>query len=293
MAIQKIMVPFLDEGSGTAAFETGVVLAERFKAHLDVVHMRQRISPALTGNGYYPIAVTYIEDNIDTLTAAANNRAEDLKKLYERLCRQRDVGLYDEEEHTDDKGVTAAWADVDATLPYDLSSRARVSDLTILARAGDDAPAYEFELVEEIIFQSGRPVLLADTRQPIADFPDTVVVAWNGGREAARAITAAMPILKQAKLVIVMSVGNLPWASEPPDHVASYLKLHGVRATALQARLNKGVDPEEEFMALVKKKRADLIVMGAYSHSRWREVILGGFTRHLLRKSKIPILMAH
>lgn len=291
MTIQKIMVPFLDEAAGRTALETATVLADRFKAHLDVIHMRQRITPASTGNVYYPIAFTYIEDNIETLTDAANNRAEELRKLYERVCHQRHIGLYDEEEHTEDKGATAAWADVEATLPCDLSLRARVADLAVVAKSGGDAPPYEIEVIEEIIFQSGRPVLVADGRRPLNEIPETVMIAWNGSREAARAIASAMPILNQAKRVIVISVGDLPFGSEPPGHVASYLKLHGVPATALNARLNKGVDPEEEFMTHAKKERADLIVMGAYSRSRWREVILGGFTRYLLKNAEIPILM--
>lgn len=293
MAIQKIMVPFLSENAGKPALETAATLGERFKAHLDIIHMRQRLTPALPTNAYYPIAVNYAEQNIEALLAASNQRAEALKTLYESLCRERDIGFFDEAEHTDDKGVTAAWADVDATMPYDLAKRARIADLSILAKSGEKTKAHEFETIEEIVFQSGRAVLLVDGRKPLLELPETIMVAWNGSREAAHAITSALPILKQAKLVIAVSVGDLPWATEPPDHVASYLRLHGVRATHLMARLNKGVDAEEEFMAHAKKKRADLIVMGAYSRSRWREVILGGFTRHFLRHSEIPLLMVH
>ena len=216
-----------------------------------------------------------------------------MNKLFERLSDQHGIGFYDEEEHTEDKGTTAAWADVEATLPWDLSCRARVSDLTVLARVGEDPPGYQVEVFEEMIFQSGRPALFVDAKWPVTEFPETVIIAWNGGREAARAITSAMPILRQAKHVFVILIGELPGESESPEKVASYLKLHGVHATASSVRLNKGVDPEEEFMAHAKRKRADLIVMGAYSHSRWREAILGGFTRHMLKNSKIPILMAH
>ena len=293
MTIQKIMVPFLNEQSGEPAFEAAAALAERFKAHLDVIHMRQRITPALPGNAYYPIAVNYMKDNIEAIRNELDQEAANQMKIYERLCQKWDIGFFDEAEHTDDKGPTAAWCDVDATMPYDLANRARIADLSVLAKTGKDAPVYEFEVIEEIIFQSGRAVLLIDGDRPLREFPETILIAWNGGKEAARAITAAMPILKQAKLVIVTSVGELPWASEPPEHVASYLKLHGVHATHLNARLNKGVDPEEEFMAHAKKKGADMIVMGAYSHNRWREVILGGFTRYLLKNSRIPLFMAH
>lgn len=293
MSIQKIMVPFLSEGAGKAAFKAAAIMADRFKAHLDVVHMRQHITTALAGSTYYPIAANYVEDNIDALRAAANQQADQLRNSYEQLCQEHDVGFFDEAEHTDDKGATAAWTDVEAKMPFDLANRARVADLTVFGRSTGDAPAHEYDTIEEVLFQSGRSVLLVDSQRQFLRFPETVFVAWNGGREAARALSAALPILKHAKLVIIITVGDLPWGVEPPEHVSSYLRLHGVHATHLNARLEKGADAEEEFLAHAEKKNADLIVMGAYSRNRWREVILGGFTRHLLKRSSIPLLMTH
>lgn len=293
MTVQKIMVPFLDEKSGKASFEASCVLADRFKAHLDVVHMRQRTAPALPSNAYYPIAATYVLENAEALETAANERAEKLKEQYQRLCRNFNVGYFDEADHTEDKGATAAWADVDASMPHDLANRARLADITVLSKSGEETTAFDLETIEEVIFQSGRAVLLIDRDRPMTEIPETVLVAWNGGREATRAISSALPLLKEAKDVIVASIGDLPWGAEPPEHVASYLRLHGVHATHLNGQVNKGVEPEEEFLARAAKKKADLIVMGAYSHSRWREVILGGFTRHLLKNSPVSLLITH
>jgi nucleotide-binding universal stress UspA family protein len=127
----------------------------------------------------------------------------------------------------------------------------------------------------------------------MVESPETVLIAWNGGREASRALSAALPILKQAKLVIVVSVGDLKWGMQCVENVSSYLRLHGVPATQMRARESKDNEPEEELLEIAKKKDANLIVMGAYSRSRWREVILGGFTRYLLKNSQIPLLLAH
>jgi nucleotide-binding universal stress UspA family protein len=165
--------------------------------------------------------------------------------------------------------------------------------MAALAKSDADAPQDEIELIEELVFRSGRPVFIAPSSKKTFAFPETVMVAWDGGSEAARAVAAAMPILKEARLVIVTSVGEIASGSEPADHVASYLKLHGVRATSLAARVDKREDAEEAFLMHADKRGADLIVMGAYSHSRWREVIWGGFTRHLLRESEIPLFMSH
>ena len=293
MAFQKIMVPFLKEQSGPAAFDAAVALADRFKAHLDVVYMRPPITAAQLGGGYYPIAVNYVQATIDALQEQASQQAEALQRIFETQCAKHDVGLYSEAEHTDDKGTTASWSDVDPRTSYDFSKRGRVADLAVLATSGPDAPQDELELIKELVFQSGRPVLIVPGDAKPFEFPDTIMVAWDGGREAARAIAAAMPILQQARDVTVASVGAIRTGAEPADHVVSHLKLHGVHASSLAARLEKGDDAEETFLSHAKTRKADLIVMGAYSHSRLREVIWGGFTRYLLKESGIPLFMAH
>lgn len=293
MMIQKIMVPFIFEHPEEPAFASAVILAERFKAHLDVVHMRRRIIPTLPSGSFYPIAMVYTDENLKAMEDALDQKASTLKRVYEHNCRKWDVSLLSESEHSEDKGVTAAWTDIEAMMPYDLASRARVADLCVVAKAGKDGSVSGFDVMEEIIFQSGRPVLWIEGSHALQKFPEKIVIAWNGSKEAVRAISAAMPILRQAKLVTVISIGDLAYGSQPPEHLVSYLKLHGVHATYINVGLNKGVHPEEEFMAQAKKNKADLIVMGAYSHNRWREVILGGFTRHMLKNSHIPLLLMH
>ena len=88
-------------------------------------------------------------------------------------------------------------------------------------------------------------------------------------------------------------MGDLDLGCEPAERVAVHLKLHGVHAQAAQIALNKGDDAEEKFLSHAAQQGAELIVMGAYAHSRLQEMIWGGFTRHLLRESPIPLFMAH
>ncbi len=293
MTIKKMMVPFFEQEMSERAFNAASAFAKEFKAHLDVVHMRQRITPSLPGNVYYPIAVTYVEENFDILQEVAEQRAAELKKKFKKLCSERSVSVLEKAEHTDDKSATATWTDTDKNLPYDLATRARVADITIMARPSDHAPQYTMDLIEEIIFQSGQSVLIVGQNHTIDEFPKTVMVAWDGGREAARAVRAALPVLQRAETVTVTAVGELPWGAEPAENLAAYLKLHGVHANHMHPNTDKHDDPEEVLLGRAKSKGADLIVMGAYSHNRWREMVLGGFTRFMLRHSDIPLLMAH
>ncbi len=293
MSIKKIMVPFSEAATGKRAFAAGAVFAKEFKAHLDVVHVRHSLSPSVPGNVYYPIAVTYVEENLEALTETANRLAADLEKEFKTLCGKQSIDILETTVHTDDKGATASWTDVTKDMPYSLATRARVSDLTILSRPGDNDPKYLMADLEETIFQSGQPVLIVSESQSFDQFPKTVFVAWDGGREAARALSAALPILQRAELVVVTSVGKMDWGVEPPENVVAFLKLHGVHAEYIHPSLEKGESIEDIFQHRAQDKNADLIVMGAYSHSRWREMVLGGFTRTMLKTSNIPLLMAH
>jgi nucleotide-binding universal stress UspA family protein len=288
MTYKQILTPYLTPRSGKCGFAAAAVIAKRFNAHMDVVYMRQRL--LAPGSSYYPIAAIYIEENIEALTEAENKIASDLESLFTEQCATHSIEILDGASRSDDAGATASWAEAVANLPHDLAVRARVADITFMAKPQPDAPGYEIDLIAEIIFQSGGPVLIVDD-DAMTKFPETVFVAWNGGREAARALGASIPILKQAQHVFVATIGEPEWACEPPETVAAYLKLHGVHATALHLKRDKNA--EVDFLELAKIREADLIVMGAYSHSRWREVVLGGFTRHMLHHSAIPLLMAH
>jgi nucleotide-binding universal stress UspA family protein len=140
---------------------------------------------------------------------------------------------------------------------------------------------------------AGRPVLMV----PYAGrFPDTgkrVLIAWNAGREAARAVTDAMPLLSKAQSVEVVAFGEGGDHGEVPGaDLALFLARHGVKATAARQHA-PGVDIGNQILSRAADVNADLIVMGAYGHSRLRELALGGATRSVLDAMTVPVLMAH
>ena len=175
-----------------------------------------------------------------------------------------------------------------------LSSEARLSDLFVGTRPYG-GPAGQQWIEEAVLFQSGRPCLFVPpSHQPAAEY-GTILVAWKNTREAARAISEAMPFLQKAKTVIVGLVdeqGSPERRGEAPDEdIGRYLSRHGIKAEihvidgwkdAGAALLNEAV-----------RTAADLIVMGAYGHSRFREWVLGGASRHILEHAEVPVLVAH
>jgi nucleotide-binding universal stress UspA family protein len=179
-------------------------------------------------------------------------------------------------------------------VPNKVSTLARTYDLSILPMVGGFDG--QLEVADSVVFNSGRPVLVYHVGQAagLARGPDLVVVAWDGGRSAARAMADALPILIRAKRVRVLTVLN-----EKP-HVVSqlgeaakrHLQMHGVSATLDE--VDAGGDKIGVVVdRYIKAHSPDLLVMGGYGHSRAREFLLGGATEHALRAPTCPVLLSH
>lgn len=181
--------------------------------------------------------------------------------------------------------------------PHSFAAAARLTDLAVLGQPRDGDPLVgQYAMVERCLFASGRPVLIvpAVPAEPAED--GTIVVAWDGSAEAARAFSDARPFLVTAKRVVLLaavredSVGD---ASALADGMIAHLARHGVDAEALRVPLSESPDIGRLLMARAKEFQADMVVMGAFHHSRWRELILGGVTLTMLEEAAIPLFMAH
>lgn len=169
---------------------------------------------------------------------------------------------------------------------------ARHFDLTVMAQMAQSNPMDD-ALLEAALFGSGRPVIMVPSMHRAAAKFDRVMVAWDRSEVAARAIAGAMPILRRARLVQVVTVG---WeapkdADHPGFNIARHLARHKV-ATELKV-VTTGIDIANTLLSLAADEGSDMLVMGAYGHSRLRERIFGGATRGILQSMTLPVLMAH
>ena len=161
--------------------------------------------------------------------------------------------------------------------------------LLVLAAAVLVSPA-------DIVIACARPVLVVPYIGAAADFGKNVLVAWNGSREACRAVSDALPLLKKANRVTVMAVdpeiGEFGHGALPGADLARFLAHHDVN---VEARNDPGAvaDVGEELLSRIADCAADLLVMGAYGHARAREWVFGGATRTILRSMTVPVLMSH
>ena len=178
--------------------------------------------------------------------------------------------------------------------PRDFACSARHVDLAIIGQPRDGDPLIgQYALVERCLFASGRPVIIVPAAAEKVEVAGTVVVAWDGSAEAARAFNDALTFLKRPKRVVLL-VGVPEEGGEPPgvDDMVAHLKRRGVAAEMIRFSTGEG-DIGKTILAKAKELHADMIVMGAFHHSRWREFILGGVTLTMLEEATIPLFMAH
>lgn len=172
-------------------------------------------------------------------------------------------------------------------------SKARYADLFVATAPyqREDLPIWD-ELIESVMFESGHALYLVP-RSAAARPIEKILVAWRNTRESARAIAEALPLMKAAartRLVIVEP--KLTAEDEPPTDVVAHLKRHGIKVDVAKFEMGDSA-VSDTLLKEAAEMGADLIVMGAYGHSRFREWVLGGVTREMIEKSKLPLLMAH
>ena len=156
-------------------------------------------------------------------------------------------------------------------------------------------PRLRSDFPEYVLLNCTRPVLVLPRSGTSADIGRSVTVAWNGSAEAVRAITSAIPLLKQAGRVdlVVFNADGEPdvHGDDPGADMALFLARHGIKVNVIAAK--SGRDDGDALLSFAADSGADLIVMGAYGHSRFREFLLGGMTRTALSSSPVPLWMAH
>jgi nucleotide-binding universal stress UspA family protein len=220
------------------------------------------------------------------LLGRARQEAEaERKKVEARLRRSsKDIDLRNAEALSRDLGRVAA-------------VHARYADVAIMSRPQDGAGAeLREEIIEGVLFHSGRPALIAPPGWRGTGIGKRVVVAWDASREATRALSEAQSILEKAEQIVVVTVDAKPkmfgHGDQPGANIAGHLSRRGLPAEVRNVDSmgrSASLAILDEAMAL----GADLVVMGGYAHSRLRELVFGGATRELLRTATVPLLMAH
>jgi nucleotide-binding universal stress UspA family protein len=174
-----------------------------------------------------------------------------------------------------------------------IASLARVYDITVVGRPRSSLSGPRMMSLEAVLFDSGRPILIAPPRSfGVAPLGEAITIAWNCSTETARTVALAMRLLKQAREVSVLTIEGVEVPGPSGEALAECLKLNGIKVTAVtrpQRDRKPGLAMLEEAAAL----GADLVVKGAYTQSRLRQMIFGGATSQILAHTELPVFMAH
>lgn len=272
--IKTILVPADGSPACEATLIVAVELGRRFAAHLDALHVRPD-ETSLIPYASDGMSATMIDRIIEEGRKAADKRAAAAKAAFERL---------------NTAGVSTSWHMTRGPEAEVVAVTGRLSDLVVIGRPDDPNEISWRATLDALLFDTGRPTLILP-RKPTSGLGHRVAIAWNGSAQAAGAVAAAIPFLRTAEQVTILSAGSInPHAST--SGLVTYLARHEVQAVA------KTFDPGSAPVgnALLEQCRlsgADLLVMGAYGRSRLREMILGGATREILAEADLPVLMRH
>uniref|UniRef100_UPI003F49107E universal stress protein n=1 Tax=Cupriavidus yeoncheonensis TaxID=1462994 RepID=UPI003F49107E len=200
---------------------------------------------------------------------------------------------------TDELVIPTEWRAPEWATAATVQGEAHAADLIILGQH-DPADADAFadpHLVESVVLQCGRPALVVPYAGAFPQVGKTILVAWNGSREAARAIHDALPFLRRADSVDVVSWGKSELSSDlwlsPARYAVEWLARHRVQAQLHDFEAAGGNDTGQMLLSRAADLGSDLIVMGAYGHGRMRELVLGGATRTILASMTVPVLLSH
>ena len=286
MAIRKILLPLAGIASARGALTTALMLSERWRAHLHALHVRTdtRDVEPLAGEG---LSGAMIEEMMSATEKESNDRAHAVRSMFERFVARHDVAV--QEAHPGLDHATASFASVTGREEDIVAQQARLADLTVVPHpdAGEDVSSSD--ALHAVLFDSGRPVLISPQVTP-AKIGTRVCIAWNGTAESASSVLAAMPWMQRAEGVAILSADGYQRRGPGAPDLASYLALHSVRAEIVTFK-SVGGSVGAGLLAAAAGFGCDMLSMGAYSHSRLRQLILGGVTRHVLENSTLPVMM--
>ncbi|MHA1597293.1 MAG: universal stress protein [Alphaproteobacteria bacterium] len=288
MSIRTIMVPLDDARAAPPALQASFMLARDLGAHVGVVHIASDAKEAvpLLGEG---MSAAIIEEMIQLAEKDAAEKAAAVSALFEDYRGRYGLAVCDRPPCDDSCSaslITEVGHGDEVT-----ALKGRLADLIVVSRPTEDSPPTLTQILNAALFETGRPVLVAPPTQ-VGEFGRKIAISWNGSAEAARAVAAAAPLIQRSEGLVILTVDSDKTSSEMAPQLADYFSWHGVTAE-IRRLTESGSQVGAAVLAECAVVGADMLVMGAYTHSRMRQMILGGVTRHILAEARIPVLMAH
>ena len=275
MAYKTIVVCLNEISRLEELVNAAVQLGTKFKAHVSGLYVIPAVEVYPT-DGY---SVAAVFDGRRVFFQTHQNKAVE---AFESAMKRDGLSF---DTHVVDSDISDIGADVLAN--------SREADLVVISNTDRKAPeGVESSFVENFIVAVGRPVLVLPSKGKIDLKIDQVMIGWSQTREASRAVFDALPFLAKAKLTRLVGVDVAPKGQMPAARIAETLDRHGIKAEITNVS-SQGMATGETLLQATKDYGASLLVIGAYGHGRFAEMVFGGVTRYILREMNVPVLMSH
>ena len=288
MRYRTVLAPISAPEIGLSILQTSLQLARAFDAHIDVLHVRPdpRGLVPYTGEG---MDGSMIEEIMDVTEREGGERETRSREMFDEFAAEN--GLRVADRPGNGTGVSISWKSTVGREDEVVATRGRIYDIVAVGRPVKDAALPSPITLEAALLDTGRPILVAP---PAAreSFGKSIAIAWEGSPEAARAIADAIVLLEKADKVTVLSAKAAQVSPIDADDLRHRLAWHGVDCE-IQNFEAAASELGAAFLEQSAKAGADLLIKGAYSQSRLRQLILGGRTRHILAHAEIPVLLSH
>ncbi len=281
MSMKTILVPVESHDAMRSTLATALALARRFDSYIEGFALRFRVNEfiAVDMAGAIPL---------ETLREESLDEAKRARLLFENFMRENAVPQAEGAA----SGLSYGWFEEAPEGESFVGSYGRVFDVIVMGRSDSNSIGLHDKAIEAGLFDSGRPVLIASPALP-RQIATNVLVAWNCSTEQARTTAFAMPLLRHAERVTVLHVeGGAAVPGPSAAQMIRCLQRNGIPAAAMTVGL-EGRNTGEAILAAAQTLGCDLLIKGAYTQSRLRQMIFGGATRHILANASLPVLMAN
>ncbi len=289
MTIRTILVPLDSSEASVEALDAAFVVAERFAAHIVALHALARptdVAPFMFDRLSAKMKHTF-EDEI---TEHAEDKAAAIREIFEQHCKRYDVTVTD--KPVANAGVTAAWREGHGRPSEVLVHHARLADMIVVARPHLSPSRLRLspagDTLQAVMLDAGRPIMFVPPQWQSKQV-EHAAFGWNDSLEAARALGTMVSCLPVMKTVTVLTSKK---RQESADLLLDYLAWHGIDAD-IHWLQKHGASVGPEILEQCSRAGTDLLVVGGFSHTRAREMLFGGVTRHLLAESTIVTVMVH
>lgn len=286
--VKKVLVPIQGTPLTNATLATAYALCEGYDAHLSVIHIRpdkKDIIP-LTGEG---LSGTMIEEVMAIAEHEGTKRLRFARKIFDDFIDQNNIKMVETDAgQVAETGKTASFRALSGRENEVATYWSRLSDITVIAHPSSNEHISSSEMLHALLFESGRPLLISPKEKPDS-VGKRMCIAWNGSVEAAAALHTSLRWMRSAEKVAILYSEDYPKRGLEIQDVADYLKFYDIKVDLCKIKGERSTG--ESMISVCQEFGADLLCMGAYSHPRWKQMILGGVTSYMLENANLPVLM--